>query len=400
MDKALKSYAAVTLAYWGFMASDGALRMLVLLQFHLLGYSPLSLAYLFLLYEFMGIVTNLYAGWLASRAGLLVTLFFGLGLQIGALLMLSRFDPTWSAQFAVAFVVVVQAVSGVAKDLAKMSAKSAVKTLAPRNEGKLFRWVATLTGSKNAIKGVGFFLGAFLLGTIGFRPALVTLALGLLFIFGAVAAFRPTGLQGKGSLRSFAEILSRSPEINRLSVARFFLFGARDCWFVVAVPVFLYTVFATDGGSGFFQAGAFMACWIIFYGAIQTLAPKMLTAIHPTAARLALALAGLTTLLAVLSPLLSPLQIILGLFAFGFVFAINSALHSYLVLAYAKAENVSADVGFYYMSNAAGRLVGTLLSGLSFQFGGLTLSLFVAAAMSALSFLAARALPPLAPETP
>ncbi|MGB7317779.1 MAG: MFS transporter, partial [Planktotalea sp.] len=170
------AYLAVTAAYWAFMLTDGALRMLVLLHFHALGFSPVQLAYLFVLYEIAGIITNLCAGWLAARFGLASTLYAGLGLQIVALLALTQLDPTWSITASVVFVMCVQGLSGVAKDLAKMSSKAAVKTLAPEGEGTLFKWVAMLTGSKNAVKGLGFLLGAALLAALGFQGAILVMA--------------------------------------------------------------------------------------------------------------------------------------------------------------------------------------------------------------------------------
>ena len=143
----LAAYIAVTAAYWAFMLTDGALRMLVLLHFNTLGFSPIQLAYLFVLYEIAGVITNLSAGWIAARFGLTSTLYAGLGLQVIALLALSMLDPAWSIAASVVFVMAVQGLSGVAKDLAKMSSKSAVKLLAPTEDAGLFRWVAILTGS-------------------------------------------------------------------------------------------------------------------------------------------------------------------------------------------------------------------------------------------------------------
>ena len=157
----IRDYALVTAGYWAFTLTDGALRMLVLLHFHELGYSPVALAFLFLLYETMGIVTNLVGGWAGSRTGLNKTLIGGLALQIVALGALTLQDASWVEWASVAFVMGVQALSGIAKDLTKMSSKSAVKLVA--GEGSLFRLVAILTGSKNALKGVGFFVGAVLL---------------------------------------------------------------------------------------------------------------------------------------------------------------------------------------------------------------------------------------------
>jgi len=405
---ALAAYIAVTAAYWAFTLSDGALRMLVLLHFHTLGFSPIQLAYLFLLYEFMGVVTNLSAGWIAARFGLTTTLYAGLGLQIVALIALSMLDPAWAVALSVGVVMVVQGVSGVAKDLAKMSSKSAVKLLAPENEqGALFRWVAVLTGSKNAVKGLGFLVGAALLGLFGFTASVLGMAALLAAILVAVVAYMPPGLpRGKKSAK-FSEVFSKDPNINRLSLARLFLFGARDVWFVVGIPIYFYAVLSDGSAAGnraaFFMVGGFMALWIVGYGIIQAATPRLLRARDKSVgARVGLARmwVGLLTLIAcglggaALAGGGEPAQwltvtLVLGLLVFGAVFAVNSSLHSYLILAFSKADRVTMDVGFYYMSNAAGRLVGTLLSGLSYQFGGLPLCLDTAAAMCALSWLCA-----------
>ena len=405
----LAAYATVTAAYWAFMLTDGALRMLVLLHFHTLGFSPLQLAWLFLLYELMGVVTNLSAGWIAARFGLTRTLYAGLGLQIAALLALTQLDPAWSVAASAAFVALAQGVSGVAKDLAKMSAKSAVKLLAPANvEGALFRWVALLTGSKNAVKGVGFFLGAALLAGLGFEASVLAMAAGLALVLAGVAAFMPAGLPGGKGKTPFRAVFSKDAAINRLSAARLFLFGARDVWFVVGVPIYFYGVLSDGTAEGnraaFFLIGAFMAAWIIGYGAIQAAAPRLLNAKAKPVAEASRLAAWWAGALALIPAALAALALagggaawvaaamVAGLLAFGAVFALNSALHSYLILAYSKAERVTMDVGFYYMSNAAGRLTGTLLSGLSYQLGGLPLCLATAAAMAAMSWLFARGL--------
>ena len=418
---ALAAYIAVTAAYWAFTLSDGALRMLVLLHFHTLGFSPVQLAYLFLLYELMGVVTNLSAGWIAARFGLTTTLYTGLGLQILALIALSMLDPGWAMALSVAVVMVVQGVSGVAKDLAKMSSKSAVKLLAPENEqGALFRWVAVLTGSKNAVKGLGFLVGAAVLGLFGFTASVIGMAVLLAAILAAVVAYMPPGLpRGKKSAK-FREVFSKDSNINRLSAARLFLFGARDVWFVVGIPIYFYAVLSDGTAAGnrdaFFLIGSFMAIWIIGYGVIQAATPKLLRAREKSVAEavgLARRWVGLLTLVIValaLAAVAATVQtgalaewiarlgdpavwltatLVIGLLVFGAVFAVNSSLHSYLILAFSKADRVTMDVGFYYMSNAAGRLTGTLLSGLSYQFGGLSLCLATAAAMSALSWLCA-----------
>jgi MFS family permease len=406
----LRAYAAVTAAYWAFMLSDGALRMLVLLHFNSLGFTPVQLAWLFLLYELAGIGTNLAAGWLAARFGLAATLYAGLALQAGALIALAQLDPGWGIAASVGFVMAVQGVSGVAKDLAKMSSKSAVKLLAPAEGGGLFRWVALLTGSKNAVKGLGFFLGAALLALAGFQAAVWGMAAVLAVILAAVLLFLPKGLPGRiKAEEAWGGWRSADPRVNRLSLARLFLFGARDVWFVVGIPVYFQAVLSDGTAEGrreaFFLIGSFLALWIIAYGAVQAAAPRLLGGrAQPLAATVARAIrwAGFLVPLPFLlagaalwaggpSPALTA-TLIGGLLVFGFVFAINSSVHSYLILAFGDAERITRDVGFYYMANAAGRLTGTLLSGVSYQAGGLPLCLATAGAMAGGSYLAVRRL--------
>ena len=402
----LRAYAAVTAAYWAFMLSDGALRMLVLLQFNALGFTPIQLAWLFVLYELAGIATNLCAGWLATRFGLAATLYAGMVLQILALVVLTQLDPGWSVLASVSFVMAVQGVSGVAKDLAKMSSKSAVKFLAPAGDGTLFRWVAALTGSKNAVKGVGFFLGSVLLGFWGFDAAIWAMAAVLTAILIAVARFLPPGLPARDKAARFAGWMSADRRVNRLSLARMFLFGARDTWFVVGVPVYFQMVLSdgtVEGGRwAFMVIGGFLALWIIFYGAVQAAAPRIIGTTGPDVVAKAIGWAGWLVpipfvLAAAALGAAAPADwltavLIAGLLIFGFVFAVNSAVHSYLILAYGDARRISRDLGFYYMSNAAGRLIGTLLSGVSYQLGGLPLCLATAGVMAALAFLSARRL--------
>lgn len=406
----LRAYAAVTAAYWAFMLSDGALRMLVLLHFNSLGFSPIQLAWLFLLYEVAGIATNLGAGWLAARFGLASTLYAGLALQIIALVALTQLDPGWSIAASVVFVMAVQGLSGVAKDLAKMSSKSAVKLLAPTENAGLFRWVALLTGSKNAVKGLGFLLGAALLALAGFEAAVWGMAGVLAVILAAVVLFLPAGLPGRMKAdEAWGGWRSRDIRVNRLSLARLFLFGARDVWFVVGIPVYFQAVLSDGTPEGrreaFFIIGGFLALWIIAYGAVQAAAPRLLRATTLTEADLVarairwagllvpipFALAAASLWAGGPSPALT-VTLIAGLLVFGFVFALNSALHSYLILAFGQAERITRDVGFYYMANAAGRLTGTLLSGLSYQIGGLPLCLATAGIMATLSWWAARKL--------
>lgn len=389
----IRDYALVTAGYWAFTLTDGALRMLVLLHFHELGYSPVALAFLFLLYETMGIVTNLLGGWVGSRTGLDKTLIGGLALQIVALMALTLQDVSWAEWASVAYVMGVQALSGIAKDLTKMSSKSAVKLVA--GEGSLFRLVAILTGSKNALKGVGFFVGAALLSWLGYDAALVAMAAVLTVVLVAILAMLRTEI-GKAKRRTpLRSILSKSTAINRLSAARLFLFGSRDIWFVVALPIFL----TEQLGWSFEGIGAFLAAWVIGYGGIQTVAPRLMGHDYLRAARgwsLGLAVVAATIAVAVQAGVAVTIAVVGGLVVFGIVFAVNSSLHSFLVLAYSRDEDdVAMDVGFYYSANAAGRLVGTLLSGVLYLWSGLEGALWGSAAFLAITWLLTLRLPPL-----
>ncbi|WP_198374612.1 organoarsenical effux MFS transporter ArsJ [Neoroseomonas rubea] len=381
-----RNYVIVTLAYWGFTLTDGALRMLVLLHFFRLGYSPFTLAFLFLLYEAAGIGANLVGGWLATRFGIARMLAVGLATQILGFLLLSSVSPDWGAALAVAWVVVAQGVCGIAKDLTKTASKSAIKVTAGDASGRLFRWVAFFTGSKNAMKGAGFFLGGLLLEALGFRGALWAMAAALALVLAGVVLSVPP-LMGKArASRSARELFAKSAGINLLAVARVFLFGARDVWFVVGLPVFLYA-----SGWTFTMVGAFLALWTIGYGVVQAGAPAFVRrsgdglSSEVSAARAwSLALAAVPALLAAMMLAGIPradLFVPVGLCVFGLLFAVNSSLHSYLVLAYAGSEKAAEDVGFYYAANAAGRFGGTLLSGLLYGWGGLVACLAGAAAM-------------------
>lgn len=389
----VRNYAAVTAAYWAFTLTDGALRMLVLLHFHALGFTPLDLAFLFLLYEAMGIVTNFFGGWVGARYGLRLTLFAGVGLQIFALLMLSAINPAWTLAGSVIFVMAAQGLSGVAKDLTKMSSKSAVKlVVAEDNDGLLFRWIALLTGAKNALKGLGFLAGGVLLQFLGFQLSLWALA-GMLAVALAFAAANVRADLGKAKDRiTGRDLFAKTHDINCLSLGRVFLFASRDVWFVVGVPVFLYSKL----GWSFDRVGAFMALWIIGYGVVQACVPRMLpravdatsgaTAAKLWVAVLAVLPALIATGLSYESGLASYI-LIGGLLLFGVVFAINSAVHSYLIVAYSDADKIALNVGFYYMANAVGRLIGTLLSGLVFQYFGLVACLWTSAALVATAFV-------------
>ncbi|MGE0825335.1 MAG: organoarsenical effux MFS transporter ArsJ [Candidatus Binatia bacterium] len=399
---AVRNYAIVTASYWGFTLTDGALRMLVLLHFYSLGYTPFTLAFLFLLYEAAGIFANLGGGWLATRFGIPRMLMTGLALQIAGLLLLSALDPTWSAPLAVAWVVVAQGLAGVAKDITKTASKSAIKATAEGGSGQLFRWVAWFTGSKNAMKGVGFFFGGLLLEILGFRGALWLMAGGLAFVLTGVTLSLPRTLGKAKASESFRELFAKSRAINLMAAARIFLFGSRDIWFVVGLPVFLYSQ-----GWRYLEVAGFLASWTIGYGLVQAIAPAVirrsadgLSREVPEARLWGMVLTAIPLGLALgldRSHLERPdLVITIGLGLFGFVFAVISSLHSYLILAYAGSSKAAEDVGFYYAANAGGRLIGIVLSGTLVQAGGMAACLWGSATMLALCLVITFLLPTVA----
>ncbi|WP_151445872.1 organoarsenical effux MFS transporter ArsJ [Lacisediminimonas profundi] len=401
-NSAVRNYAIVTAAYWGFTLTDGALRMLVLLHFYRLGYSSITLAFLFLLYEAAGVLANLIGGWLATRYGIARMLTVGLTTQITGFLLLSGLNPEWTAAMSVAWVVIAQGVCGVAKDLTKTASKSAIKITADqaKDQGasQLFKWVAWFTGSKNAMKGVGFFLGGLLLDLMGFRGALWVMAVLLALVLLAVVAFVPRLMGKSRASRSARELFAKNRGINLLAAARVVLFGARDVWFVVGVPVFLYSF-----GWTFTMVGGFLALWTIGYGLVQALAPNIvrrsadgLSSEVPAARWWSAVLAVVPVCLAIAMLLQVPhleWVVVGGLGLFGIAFAVNSSVHSYLILAYAGSEKAAEDVGFYYAANALGRFCGTLLSGLLYQWGGLLYALVGSAAMLITCWLVTLALP-------
>lgn len=403
MSHAARHYAIVTAAYWGFTLSDGALRMLVLFHFYRLGYSPFTLAFLFLLYEAAGIVANLIGGWLAARFGITRMLSIGLSTQILGFGLLSLLDPTWTVTLSVAWVVMAQGICGIAKDLTKTASKSAIKitqaaATTANDNGQLFQWVAWFTGSKNAMKGMGFFLGGALLEGFGFQASLWLMA-GLLGCVLIGVLFSLPQMMGKSKAsRSTKEFLAKSRAINVLAAARVVLFGARDVWFVVGLPVFLYSV-----GWTFTMVGTFLALWTIAYGVVQGLAPQIVKR-SSNGLQTEVPAAQYWSAILMLIPLALAVAVwqqipalawvvVIGLGLFGFAFAINSSVHSYLVLAYAGSEKAAEDVGFYYAANALGRFIGTLLSGMLYQYGGLSAALLGSALMLLLCWLITLKLP-------
>ena len=399
MNEHIRNYLIVTASYWSFTLVDGALRMLVLFHFFKLGYSPFTLAFLFLLYEVAGIVSNLAGGWLAIKYGIPRMLALGQALQIAGLLMLSGLDPSWTAAISVAWVVGAQGIAGVAKDITKTASKSAIKAVSADGSGQLFHLVAWFTGSKNAMKGIGFFLGGLLLEVAGFKSALWLMATLLAIVLVSGLMLLPRQLGKAKPSKSVGELFGKSRGVNLLAAARIFLFGARDVWFVVGLPVFLYTF-----GWTFLQVGGFLAVWTVAYGSVQAFAPRLVKrsgdglSFEVPAARLwsfllivvPLALVVILNLPSVPRP---DLIVAVGLCLFGIAFALNSSLHSYLILAYAGSAKAAEDVGFYYAANATGRLAGTALSGLLYQIGGMTACLLSSAAMLVVCWLITLLLP-------
>lgn len=392
----LRDYALVTGAYWADTVADGAIRMLVLFYFIQQGFSPFKVAMLFIGYEIFGVITNLFGGWLAARFGLRSTLLGGLAAQLVALGMLGLAPHSL---LVVPYVMVAQSIGGIAKDLTKMSSKSAVKLVAPDGEGALYKWVAVLTGSKNALKGLGFFVGALLLTLVGFRASLAILAVlvGSAMIVVIVMLHGPLGRPD--ATAKFRQMFSNSRAVNVLAAARIFLFASRDVWFVVALPVF----FESAHHWSFWTAGGFLALWTIGYGIVQAFAPRLLRrrsdqGVDPdgnTAVVLAFVLAAFPALIAIaVSSGFAPVVcVVVGLMFFGVVFALNSAVHSYLILAYAQGDKVAMNVGFYYMANAGGRLAGTVLSGALYEWQGLAACLWVSAGFVVIAGLLSRMLP-------
>ena len=386
----VRNYLIVTASYWSFTLTDGAVRMLVLLHFYALGYTPFMLASLFLLYETAGIFANLGGGWLATRFGIPRMLAVGLTLQIAGLMLLSALDPGWSAALSVAWVVTAQGISGVAKDITKTASKSAIKATSEGGNGQLFKWVAWFTGSKNAMKGFGFFAGGLLLQLAGFKPALWLMAAMLAAVLTGVLMSLPRELGKAKASKSFGELFAKSRAINLLAAARIFLFGSRDVWFVVGLPVFLYA-----NGWKYMEVAGFVASWTIGYGLVQGLAPMVLRRSAdglsrelPEARLWGLILTAIPAALALLLqtrlPVSPGLLVVIGLGIFGFAFAVISSLHSYLILAYAGSKKAAEDVGFYYAANAGGRLFGIVLSGALMQAGSLPACLWGSAVMLAI----------------
>ena len=390
MNASIKDYITVTLNYWVFTFTDGALRIIVLLHFYKEGFSPFLIALLFLSYEFAGVFTNLIGGWLSTNYGIKRMLGVGLVIQSLGLVCLSVVNTAWGTVIATVWILFCQGLCGVAKDFTKTASKSAIKLTSDKLEGieskdsRLFRWVAWFTGSKNAMKGIGFLGGGLLLTVFGFQNSLWLMAFLIVLIFIFTMAQLPEMFGKKKASKTIKSFFSKNKVVNNLALIRIFLFGARDVWFVVALPVFLYS-----SGWTFIQVSGLMAFWTIFYGFIQAVTPKIIpeSESRVIGKRLRNWMFGLSVIPVILyfvvvseTPF-SVAYVIFGLFLFALLFAINSSFQSFLIVEYSSQDKTAEDIGFYYSANAIGRFVGTLLSGYLFQLGGFSYALFGSALM-------------------
>lgn len=365
------SFWCVTTCYQGFTLSDGALRMLVLLHLHELGRTPLALVLVLLPYEVAGVFTNLLGGWLGARFGLKLPLLLGMFLQGCACLLLAA-DAAW---LSIPYVMATQVLSGIAKDLAKTAAKSYVRTLAPADDGAdphgLLRLVAWMTGSKNTTKGLGFFVGGALLATVGFRWTNAGMAVLLTtLLLGAFLLLPPMAGKAKATLRS---VTTQPAPVRWLAAARLFLFGSRDAWFSIALPLFLASTQQWPAPL----VGTFLSVWVIGYGVVQAATPRLVRPRDPQHGAALVANVTATLLVPLLATALllptslpTDLVLVVGLCVYGAVFALDSSLHSWLVLAVAGGDGTVERVGFYYAANSIGRLVGTVASGALFAAAG------------------------------
>ena len=240
----------------------------MLLHFNQLGYTPVQLAFLFLLYEFFGIVTNLVGGWLAARTGLRFTLVLGLALQVVALGLLAFLNREWSMALSVAYVMGCQALSGIAKDLTKMSAKSAVKVLVP--EGRRVRAVQVGRGAdrlEERAERRGLLRRRASCSRCSASAArLRRWPTGVLVVLVFVLASLPAAIGQAKKKPTFTGILSNSPGIN---VCRWR--GSRCSRRVTSGSSSACRFFWRACSAGRSpRSAAFMALWVIAYGGVQS----------------------------------------------------------------------------------------------------------------------------------
>lgn len=385
---ALYPFAIISVSYLLFTITDGAVRMIVLLHAYQQQFSALDVAIMFSMYEAAGIITNLAAGMLGARWGIKTTLLWGLTVQLFGLGMLFGWQEDWSKAEAIIYVTASQMLCGVAKDLTKLGGKTVTKLVTPEGKNSsLFKLVSLITGWKNSLKGAGYFLGA---ATVG-----VNYYMSLGILCGLVVAAMPWAIIGLsnqlGRTRkenvSFSQLFNNNHNINTLSLSRVFLFASRDLWFEVPLPFFLRSA---ESGIGWSRAltGAFLAIFIIVYGQVQSWTPQVV--LQPLrqsppdkygafwwAASLVVPLSilgGIMLGTGIYGPGVDPAPAIVAitvlLYSFCVLFAVNSAIHSYLIVRYAQSDKVAMQVGVYYASNALGRLVGTMLSGVLYTYAG------------------------------
>lgn len=324
----------------------------------------------------------------------------------------------------IVYITFCQALSGVAKDFMKISCKTIPKLVTKKDadeESSLFKLYSIVTGLKNSFKGFGFIFGALLTNFLGFEIAVYVLV-------GIVVVIVPAVVWGidkdAGKAREFPgfnlKIFKKPWNINVLSLARFFLFGSRDVWFEVAAPLFFRNII----GWTEFEVGLFIGGYVIVYGYFQTATAKIYKAKNKDAKKTswrpsclrgvppvqhiggwAVACAAEILLLGIVLHFLYQEYIgqecaaqygaaiagvlIVGFYAFGVIFAVNSAIHSYFIGLFSGGDKASMDIGFYYMANAMGRLVGTILSGYVYEVTrdefGLSICLWVSSLFMALA---------------
>ncbi|CAM9245362.1 unnamed protein product [Scytosiphon promiscuus] len=405
---AMRNLYTAAMSYNGYTVTDGALRLIVLLHAADLGFNAIEIAFMFSAYEVAGVFTNLFGGVAGSKYGLRCTLLTSLTLQIACLAALTQTEPILgdlkeatpgSTRYleATIYITAWQALAGVAKDLMKLTGKATPKLVTKEGaEGRLFQLVAWLTGMKNALKGFGSFLGALLVAQIGYVDSLWILV-GICGIFVPVGIFgmdRGLGVS-PGKNIDWKSLFSKGRNVNVLSAARFFLFGSRDVWFEIGLPLFL----RVELGWKRELVGLILAGYIVIYGNLQAASTKLYknadgTSRQPTGAAaykwaaycsLAPLITGIATYFThkvAESDLATALVLITGVVAFAAMFAVNSSVHSYLIVSYSNKDKVAMDLGFYYMANAMGRLVGVLVGGFLYHYTsddfGLSMCLIVA----------------------
>jgi MFS family permease len=424
LSHALRPFVIISSSYLLFTITDGAIRMIVLLHAYNKSFSALEVSITFTLYELAGVFTNLAAGFMGAKWGIKLTLISGLSLQLLSYGLLFAWQDDWTKRESIIFVTVAQMFAGIAKDLTKLGGKTVTKLVTPeQKETHLFKLVSLITGWKNSLKGVGYFLGSALLS--------VSYELALGFMMGLVVLAMPWAILGldkslgtaKKRNASWKEVFNlENRRLNILSLARLFLFASRDFWFEVPLPFFLRSPScdglgtsscllnencgngAVCGESGFCEninpgggcgglglnrvvVGAFLGGYIILYGQVQAWTPQLVTGpLKQTPPnKLTEVFWGLIncipTLVMAIVMTWAPafeagdtaamtIWLIVVIVTFAIIFAINSSIHSFLVVNYASKDKVAVSVGFYYMSNAIGRLLGTLGSGILYTYVG------------------------------